>query len=46
MNIKGNLKKVCDGHNVGTLVNFKNIIMNEEIELILDVAEETNKVYL
>ena len=22
MNIKGNLQKVCDGQNVGTLVNF------------------------
>ena len=22
MNVKGNLQKVCDGHNVGTLVNF------------------------
>ena len=45
MNIKGNLQKVCDGQNVGTLVNFKNIIMNEEIELILDVAfeEETEE---
>ena len=39
MNIKGNLQKVCDGKNVGTLVNFKNIVMNEEIELILDVGK-------